>query len=180
LNIQKNPNMKKLILSLLVSASLMACTSPTAKESTSTDENSSTVEHIFKPTYVDNVKIGDQKNVLLVEQLHQAMFAKDFKTVGDFLVDTVVFDLEDGSRLKGKAAVLDFVEKNFSQINIKNFKITAIFPTVGDNGHQWVSVWDEADVETPDGKTIKFQWMDAFRFENGKIVYFNGFVKSPK
>jgi ketosteroid isomerase-like protein len=172
--------MKKLILSLLVSASLMACTSPTAKESTSTDENSSTVEHIFKPTYVDNVKIGDQKNVLLVEQLHQAMFAKDFKTVGDFLVDTVVFDLEDGSRLKGKAAVLDFVEKNFSQINIKNFKITAIFPTVGDNGHQWVSVWDEADVETPDGKTIKFQWMDAFRFENGKIVYFNGFVKSPK
>ena len=48
------------------------------------------------------------------------------------------------------------------------------------NGHQWVSVWDEADVETPDGKTIKFQWMDAFRFDNGKIVYFNGFVKSPK
>jgi ketosteroid isomerase-like protein len=172
--------MKKLILSLLVSASLMACTNQTAKETASTDENSSTVEHIFKPTYVDNVKIGDQKNVLLVEQLHQAMFAKDFKTVGDFLVDTVVFDLEDGSRLKGKAAVLDFVEKNFSQINIKNFKITAIFPTVGDNGHQWVSVWDEADVETPDGKTIKFQWMDAFRFENGKIVYFNGFVKSPK
>jgi ketosteroid isomerase-like protein len=172
--------MKKLILSLLVSASLMACTNQTAKETASTDENSSTVEHIFKPTYVDNVKIGDQKNVLLVEQLHQAMFAKDFKTVGDFLVDTVVFDLEDGSRLKGKAAVLDFVEKNFSQINIKNFKITAIFPTIGDNGHQWVSVWDEADVETPDGKTIKFQWMDAFRFENGKIVYFNGFVKSPK
>jgi predicted SnoaL-like aldol condensation-catalyzing enzyme len=172
--------MKKLILSLLVSASLMACTSPTSKESTSTDENASNVEHIFKPTYVDNVKIGDQKNVLLVEQLHQAMFAKDFKTVADFLVDTVVFDLEDGSRLKGKAAVVDFVEKNFSQINVKNFKIVAIFPTVGDNGHQWVSVWDEADVETPDGKTTKFQWMDAFRFENGKIVHFNGFVKSPK
>lgn len=172
--------MKKLILSILVSASLMACTSPTAKETASTDENSSTVEHIFKPTYVDNVKIGDQKNVLLVEQLHQAMFAKDFKTVADFLVDTVVFELEDGSTLKGKAAVLEFVEKNFSQINIKNFKIAAIFPTVADNGHQWVSVWDEADVETPDGKTIKFQWMDAFRFENGKIVNFNGFVKSPK
>ena len=172
--------MKKLILSLLVSASLMACTNPTAKESTSTDENSSTIEHIYKPTYADNVKIGDQKNVLLAEQLHQAMFAKDFKTVADFLVDTVVFNMEDGSTLKGKTAVLDFVEKNFSQINIKNFKIVAIFPTTGDNGHQWVHIWDEADVETPDGKTTKFQWMDAFRFENGKIVYFNGFVKSPK
>ena len=172
--------MKKLILSLLVSASLMACTSPAAKETASTDEKSSTVEHLFKPTYTDNVKIGDQKNVLLAEQLHQAMFAKDFKTVGDFLVDTVVFDLEDGSRLKGKAAVLDFVEKNFSQINIKNFKIVAIFPAVADNGHQWVHIWDNADVETPDGKTTKFKWMDTFRFENGKIVYFNGYVKSPK
>lgn len=172
--------MKKLILSFLVSASLIACTNQTTKETASTDEKSSTVEHIFKPTYTDNVKIGDQKNVLLAEQLHQAIFAKDFKTVGDFLVDTVVFDLEDGSRLKGKAAVLDFMEKNFSQINFKNFKITSIFPTVGDNGHQWVSIWDEADVETPDGKTTKFQWMDAFRFENGKIVYFTGFVKSPK
>jgi len=172
--------MKKLILSFLVSASLIACTNQTTKETASTDEKSNTVEHIFKPTYTDNVKIGDQKNVLLVEQLHQAMFAKDFKTVGDFLVDTVVFDLEDGSRLKGKAAVIDFVEKNFSQINIKNFKISTIFPTTADNGHQWVSVWDEADVETPDGKTTKFQWMDAFRFENGKIIYFTGFVKSPK
>ena len=172
--------MKKLILSFLVSASLIACTNQTTKETASTDEKSSTVEHIFKPTYTDNVKIGDQKNVLLAEQLHQAMFAKDFKTVGDFLVDTVVFHLEDGSTLKGKAAVLDFVEKNFSQINIKNFKIVAIFPTTGDNGHQWVHIWDEADVETPDGKTQKFIWMDAFRFENGKIVGFIGFVKSPK
>ena len=172
--------MKKLLLCLLVSASIVACKSPAAKETTSTDTEATKIEHIFKPAYVDNVKIGDQKNVLLVEQLHQAMFAKDFKTVGDFLVDTVVFDLEDGSILKGKAAVLDFVEKNFSQINIKNFKIVAIFPTVADNGHQWVSVWDEADVETPDGKTTKFKWMDTFRFENGKIVYFNGYVKSPK
>jgi predicted SnoaL-like aldol condensation-catalyzing enzyme len=172
--------MKKVLLCLLVSTSMIACTNPAAKETTSTDTEATKIEHIYKPTYVDLVKIGDQKNVLLVEQLHQAMFAKDFKTVGDFLVDTVVFDLEDGSTLKGKAAVLDFVEKNFSQINIKNFKIISIFPTVADNGHQWVSVWDEADVETPDGKTTKFKWMDSFRFENGKIVYFGGFVKSPK
>lgn len=172
--------MKKLLLCFLVSASMIACTNPAAKETTSTDTEATTVEHIFEPTYTDNVKIGDQKNVLLAEQIHQAMFAKDFKTVGDFLTDTVVFDLEDGSTLKGKAAVLDFMEKNYSQINIKNFKINVIFPTVGDNGHQWVSIWDEADVETPDGKTTKFQWMDAFRFENGKVVNFTGFVKSPK
>ena len=172
--------MKKLLLCFLVSASIVACTNPAAKETTSADEKSSTVEHIFKPTYADNWKIGDQKNVLLAEQFHQAMFAKDYKQLGDLLVDTVSFNMEDGSTIKGKVAVLDFVQKNFAQLTFKNFKINAIFPTVGDNGHQWVDIWDEADVETPDGKTQKFIWMDAFRFENGKIVGFIGFVKSPK
>ena len=172
--------MKKLLLCFLVSASLIACTSPTAKETASTEEKSSTTEHIFKPTYTDNWKIGDQKNVLLAEQFHQATFAKDFKTVGDFLVDTVVFSLEDGSTLKGKAAVLEFLEKTFSQIKVKNYEIFAIISTVGENGHQWGDIWDKADVEMPDGKTQKFEWRDATRFENGKIVYFDGYVKSPK
>jgi predicted SnoaL-like aldol condensation-catalyzing enzyme len=172
--------MKKVFLGLLVVASFAACTNADKKTTETAEATTEKVEHLYKPTYTDNFKMGDQKNVLLAEQLHQAMFAKDFKTVGDFFVDTVVFNMEDGSTLKGKTAVLDFVEKNFSQINIKNFKIVAIFPTTGDNGHQWVHIWDEADVETPDGKTTKFQWMDAFRFDNGKIVYFNGFVKSPK
>jgi hypothetical protein len=41
-------------------------------------------------------------------------------------------------------------------------------------------MWDQADIETPDGNLQKVDWMDAFRLENGKIVAMNGFVKSPK
>lgn len=166
--------MKKLLLSILASAALFAC-SEAKKEETAT-----AVEHIYKPTYTDNFKIGDQKNVLLAEQIHQAIFAKDFKKLEEAISDTAVFNNEDGSVLKGKVAIIDFMKKNFSAINIKNFKIIGIIPTVGENGHQWVNIWDQADVELPDGSIQKLLWFDAFRFENGKVVYFDGFVKPRK
>ena len=163
--------MKKLLLSVLASAALFACSD--AKK----EETASAVEHIYKPTYSDNWKIGDQKNVLIAEQIHKDLFAKDFAKVEAVLSDTAVFNNEDGSVLKGKVAVIDFKKKNFSAIKINNYKIIAIFPTVGENGHQWVDIWDQADVELPDGTVQKLVWMDAFRFENGKVVGFTGFVK---
>ncbi len=166
--------MKKVALSILAAAALFACSE--AKK----EETASPIEHIYKPTYTDNFKIGDQKNVLLAEKFHQDLFAQDYKKAGEILSDTAEFHNEDGTTLKGKAAILDFMEKGFSQVKFKNYEIVAIIPTVGENGHQWVNIWDKADVETPDGKTQKVIWMDSFRFENGKVVAFEGFVKSLK
>ena len=166
--------MKKVALSILAAAALFACSE--AKK----EETASPIEHIYKPTYTDNFKIGDQKNVMLAEKFHQDLFAKDYKKAGEIIADTAEFHNEDGTLIKGKAAILDFMEKGFSQVKFKNYEIVAIIPTVGENGHQWVNVWDKADVETPDGKTQKLVWVDSFRFENGKVVRFDGFVKALK
>lgn len=166
--------MKKVALSILAAAALFSCSE--AKK----EETASSIEHIYKPTYTDNFKIGDQKNVLLAEKFHQDLFAQDYMKAGEILSDTAEFHNEDGTTLKGKAAIIDFMEKGFSQVKFKNYEIFAIIPTVGENGHQWVNIWDKADVETPDGKTQKVIWMDSFRFENGKVVVFEGFVKSLK
>ncbi|MFM8962800.1 MAG: hypothetical protein ACKOGD_03035 [Sphingomonadales bacterium] len=75
---------------------------------------------------------------------------------------------------------MEFVEKSLGAVSITNYKIAAIMSVVGENGHQWVDIWDEGDVVMPDGKTQKYQWMDAFRFEGGKIVHFVGFGKAVK
>jgi predicted small secreted protein len=56
--------MKKLLLSLLVLSSLIACTN-TAKQGENAEQAAAPVEHLYKPTYTDNFKVGDQKNVLL-------------------------------------------------------------------------------------------------------------------
>jgi ketosteroid isomerase-like protein len=170
--------MKKLLLCFLVSASLIACTNQETKTETA-ELKSATVEHIFKPTYTDNFKIGGEGNVLIAEKFHQAIFEKDFKTLASFIADTAKFWMEDGTTINGKDSMMKFVEANFSKINVKNYKQAVSIPVVGENGHEWVLIWDEADVEA-DGKTTRVLWQDGFRFSNGKIVVMNGFVKYPK
>jgi ketosteroid isomerase-like protein len=108
------------------------------------------------------------------------LFEKDFKQAGDLLSDTASFYNEDGTNIKGKAAIVDYMQKNFSNISFKNYQIAAIIPVVGENGHQWVDIWDEAEIITSDGKSQKYQWADAYRFENGKIVQFIGYGKPAK
>lgn len=170
--------MKKLFVCLFAATSLFACKSE-EKKTENVEQKTASIEHIYKPTYADNFKIGDQNNVLLAEKFHQAMFAKDYKTLASFIADTAVFYIEDGSVIKGKDSLMKYVETNFSKLNFKNFKQAVSIPVVGDNGHEWVLIWDEADVEA-DGKTQKFQWQDGFRYDKGLIVAMNGFVKSPK
>jgi len=155
----KTQIMKKVFLGLLVIASFAACKSTETKPTETVEASSEKVEHLYKPTYTDNFKIGDQTNVLLAEQFHKLIFEKDFKAVAEMISDTATYNVEDGTTLKGKAAIM---------------------PVVGENGHQWVDIWDEGDVVMPDGKTQKYQWMDAFRFEGGKIVHFVGFGKAVK
>ena len=172
--------MKKVLLGLLVAASFAACTGTETKTTETVEATAETVVHLYKPTYTDNFKIGDQKNVLLAEQFHKVLFEKDFKAAGDMMSDTATMNADDGSVLKGKAEIIGYMEKNFAGITFKDFQIVAIFPVVGENGHQWVDIWDEAELVFADGKSQKYQWMDAFRFEDGKIVHFVGFGKAVK
>ena len=170
--------MKKLFVCFFAATSLIACKSEEKKTETA-EQKSATVEHIFKPTYTDNFKIGGEGNVLIAEKFHQAIFAKDFKTLASFIADTAKFWMDDGTTINGKDSMMKFVEANFSKINVKNYKQAVSIPVVGENGHEWVLIWDEADVEA-DGKTTRVLWQDGFRFSNGKIVVMNGFVKYPK
>ena len=124
--------MKKLLLCFLVSASLIACTNQETKTETA-EQKSATVEHIFKPTYTDNFKIGGEGNVLIAEKFHQAIFAKDFKTVASFIADTAKFWMADGTTINGKDSMMKFVEANFSKINVKNYKQAVSIPVVGEN-----------------------------------------------
>ena len=168
--------MKKILLLVFLGA-FIACTN---QETEQTKSEPASVDKLFKPTYTDNFKIGDPENILIVEKMHQGIISKDFEMVGEFLTDDVSFYMEDVATIEGKSALLDFMETNFTQITLKNYSVGVSISVVGENGHEWVLMWDQADIETPDGNLQKVDWMDAFRLENGKIVAMNGFVKSPK
>ena len=168
--------MKKLLpLALIVM--FISCTNQEA-EQTKTD--SAAIDKLFKPTYTDNFKIGNPENILLIENMHQGMISKDFELVGELIDENAVFYMEDGATIQGKQAMLNFMEANFTQITLKNYSVGVSIAVVGENGDEWVLMWDTADIETPDGNTQKVDWMDAFQIADGKIVAMNGFVKSPK
>ena len=164
---------KLLILSLLFAFS--SCANQETQKTESTE-----VDKIFKPTYTDNFKIGDPENILLIEKMHQSMISKDFDAIGEFLADYAIFYMEDGATIEGKSALLQFMGENFSQITLKNYSVGVSISVIGENGDEWVLMWDQADIELPDGSVQKLDWMDAFQLENGKIVAMNGFVKSPR
>ena len=172
--------MKKLFFGLILTTSLVACSNNIGKAVTNEQENTDSIQHLFKPSYTDHWKIGDKKNVLLAEELHKYVIAKDFKGIGNLIADSATLSNDDGTTIKGKVAILELFEKLFSEITLKNYNLGVIFPIVGENGHQWVCIWDEADVVTADGKSQKIQWQDAIRFENGKIVQMIEFTKVVK
>jgi predicted SnoaL-like aldol condensation-catalyzing enzyme len=168
--------MKKLLpLALIVM--FISCTNQEAEQPKS---DSATIDKLFKPTYTDNFKIGNPENILLIEKMHQGMISKDFELVGELIDENAVFYMEDGATIQGKQAMLNFMEANFTQITLKNYSVGVSIAVVGENGDEWVLMWDTADIETPDGNTQKVDWMDAFQIADGKIVAMNGFVKSPK
>ena len=162
-----------LILSLLFAFS--SCANQETQKTESTE-----VDKIFKPTYTDNFKIGDPENILLIEKMHQGMISKDFEAVGELVADDAIFYMEDGATIEGKSALLEFMGENFSQITLQNYSVGVSISVIGENGEEWVLMWDQADIKMPDGSIQKVDWMDAFQIENGKIVAMNAFVKSPK
>jgi limonene-1,2-epoxide hydrolase len=164
---------KLLILSLLFAFS--SCANQETQKTESTE-----VDKIFKPTYTDNFKIGDPENILIIEKMHQSMISKDFDAIGELVADDAIFYMEDGATIEGKSALLEFMGENFSQITLQNYSVGVSISVIGENGEEWVLMWDQADIKMPDGSIQKVDWMDAFQIENGKIVAMNGFVKSPK
>ena len=69
--------------------------------------------------------------------------------------------------------------EGYSSIEIEDYQVGVNLAVTGDNGDQWVLLWDTANIVSKDGTSKGFNWMEAFRFENVKIITMNQFSK-PK
>ena len=109
--------------------------------------------------------------------MHQSIISKDYEKVGSYLSDDVVFALEDGTTLEGKEACMKFMIEGYSSIEIEEYQVAVNLAVVDENGDEWVLLWDTANVVSKDGISTRFNWMETFRFKNGKIDYMNQFSK---
>ena len=165
--------MKKLF-ALLTVILFFCCSQPQKNKPQETTKN---VKYIYEATYLDDFKMGDPELVLKVQEMHQFIINKDYEKAGSFLSDDVVFALEDGSRLEGKEKCLQFMIEGYSSIEIQDYQVAVNLAVTGVNGDEWVLLWDNANIVSKDGTSSGFNWMETFRFVDGKIVFMNQFSK---
>ena len=96
------------------------------------------------------------------------------------VINDITFNLDDGSSMQGKETILSFLKEVYSKMDILDYQVGVNLSVVGDNGDQWVLLWDNATVVTETGEKSAFAWMEAFMFEGDKIIFMNQFSKPVK
>lgn len=121
--------------------------------------------------------MGNPENVLLVQKMHELILAKQFDEVYGLFSDSVVFRNADGSTTDGIAAVNEVMETDYSEVTFENYRVGVNLVVTGNNGDEWVLLWDQVDVISLEGKKTSELYMEAFMIVEGKIVLRNQFVK---
>lgn len=121
--------------------------------------------------------MGNPENVLLVQKMHELILAKQFDEVYGLFSDSVVFRNADGSTTDGIAAVNEVMETDYSEVTFENYRVGVNLAVTGNNGDEWVLLWDQVDVISLEGKKTSELYMEAFMIVEGKIVLRNQFVK---
>lgn len=165
--------MKNYFIIALFVATMVSCTN-TNKAS---DENAEKVELIYEPTYLSSFEMGGDEKVLLIQEMHQHIIAKDYDNAVSYLSDDVVFNLNDGTSLEGKESVLAFMKEAYSTVSINDYSVAVNFTVIGENGDEWVLLWDNATIETTEGEKSSYSWMEAFAFTGDKVSYLNQYAK---
>jgi len=168
--------MKKICSTLLLSITVLFFSCSQFKKN-KPQEAIKNIKYIYEATYLDDFKIGNPELVVEVQEMHQSIINKDYKKVGSYLSDNVVFALEDGTTLEGKEACMKFMIDGYSSIEIVDYQIAVNLAVVDENGDEWVLLWDSANIVSKDGASKRFNWMKTFRFKDGKINYTNQFSK---
>ena len=172
--------MKSLLYLITVLGTLCAC-NPTAKQENEQAPEKNPVEnktdYIYDATYLDQFKMGNPENVLLVQKMHELILSKQFDEVYGLFSDSVIFRNGDGSTTEGIAAVKEVMETVYSKLTFENYRVGVNLAVTGDNGDEWVLLWDGVDIISPEGKKTSEQYMEAFFIVDGKIALINQFAK---
>ena len=172
--------MKSLLYLITVLGTLCAC-NPTAKQENEQAPEKNPVEnktdYIYEATYLDQFEMGNPENVLLVQKMHELILSKKFDEVYSLFSDSVVFRNADGSTTEGIAAVKEVMETVYSKLTFENYRVGVNLAVTGDNGDEWVLLWDGVDIISPEGKKTSEQYMEAFFIVDGKIALINQFAK---
>ena len=141
------------------------------------DVEHKSVTYIYDATYLDKFEMGNEDKVLIVQSMVRDLIAKDYTKVADYLSEDVVFNLSDGSLIEGKESAMKHISDTYSEVDIEDYSVAVNLAVTGDNGDEWVLLWDEGNIVESNGKSIIKSWMESFRFDGDKINFINMYSK---
>ena len=69
------------------------------------------------------------------------------------------------------------METVYSKVTFENYLVGVNLAVTGDNGDEWILLWDQVDVILQEGKKTSELYMEAFMILEGNIVLMNQFAK---
>ena len=141
------------------------------------DVEHKSVTYIYDATYLDTFEMGNEDKVLIVQSMVRDLIAKDYTKVADYLSEDVVFNLSDGSLIEGKESAMKHISDTYSQVDIEDYSVAVNLAVTGDNGDEWVLLWDEGNIVESNGESTIKSWMESFRFDGDKINFINMYSK---
>ena len=139
--------MKRLILSGLLIAAIVACSSPTNKE---------------------------KENIAIVERYIEAVENLDYQTMGSLLSDNYMgFGPDYGDSVTREAAVENWkyvAEGIYDRIDYRKSNNVAMTVTSGNGKGNWVSNWSELYIRYKSGREVMLWTNSVYKIEEGKIA----------
>ncbi|MDB9793676.1 nuclear transport factor 2 family protein [Flavobacteriaceae bacterium] len=126
----------------------------------------------FEPTYQKEWKIGNQENVLLVQNLHKAIMDIEIDKAYGYMSDDIIVYHGDGSTTEGIEEFKTIYDEAFRSGVFSEYSVGVNISVVSEEGHEWVLIWDSAG-----SNGVTTNYMESFRIENGKITVMNQFSK---
>jgi hypothetical protein len=175
--------MKQISTILGFSMLLLSCNSKNNTEAaTATDKTIDTLTYAYKATYSSDAKVPSKPEIgQMVLRIWKMFENKQIDSLKKYYADTVTYENSDGYLFYGPTdSLLNFARRDVQGLDSLRFDISTWQSLhLNDRNEDWVYIWATERRYQKGGKADTSLIHEQWKVENGKVSYFNQYVKKP-
>jgi hypothetical protein len=175
--------MKQVSTILFFSMLLLSCNTPKSDETrTSADKTIDTLTYAYKAIYSSDVQVPSKPEIGRMVLVVWKMFEnKKIDSLKKYYADTVTYENYEGYRFHGPAdSLLNYARKDVQGLDSLRFDISMWQSLhLNDRNEDWVYIWATERRYEKGGKADTSLIHEQWKVENGRVSYFNQYVKKP-
>jgi hypothetical protein len=175
--------MKQISIALYILMVLQSCHSKNNGEtSTVGNKFNDTLSYPYKATYSSDVTLPSKPEIgQMVLTIWKMFENKQIDSLKKYYADTVTYENSEGYRFYGPSdSLLKYARKDVEGLDSLRFDIS-LWQSLhfNDRNEDWVYIWAAERRYEKGGKADTSLIHEQWKVENGKVSYFNQYVKKP-